>query len=238
MHYTNRMALNVLAIGAHPDDVEIGCGGTLLRHALAGHNVILLVITQGEAGPGDVDDRVAEQEAAARVLGVKEVIWGHLPDGRVSNHELSLVHVIEQVISQHGIDVVYTHGPGDSHQDHRAVAQATEGAARHAGQVLCYNSPSSVGFLPTVFVDITDNVERKVAALECHSSQVNNSRMASTDLVRMQAGYMGFQARVPAAEGFVPHRLLLPISGPVSPEPVLTHTHQGGGSVLDRRLPQ
>jgi LmbE family N-acetylglucosaminyl deacetylase len=201
----------VLAIGAHPDDIELGCGGALANHTASGDMVHMLVLTTGDAGPGDVKVRTAEQLRAAEILGVKQenVFWGGLPDGRVSNYELELVHAIENVIKETGSTVVYTHGNLDSHQDHRAIAEATWGAARQVRNVLCYDSPSSHSFNPSVFVDISRTLDQKVAALECHASQVGNSAMASTSLVRTQAGYRGFQARVDAAEGFMPHRILM-----------------------------
>jgi LmbE family N-acetylglucosaminyl deacetylase len=204
---------SILAIGSHPDDIELGCGGTLARHVSSGDEVHMLVITTGESGPGEVSARVHEQIAAAEILGVppEHLFWGELPDGRVSNYELELVHTIERVINQTRAEVVYTHGCMDSHQDHRAVAEATWGAARHARRVLCYDSPSSHSFSPSVFVDITSTLDKKREALKAHTSQVDNSRMASTSLVMTQAGYRGFQARVEAAEGFMPHRLLLDV---------------------------
>jgi LmbE family N-acetylglucosaminyl deacetylase len=200
---------NVLAIGAHPDDVDLGCGGTLAKHVAHGDTVTVLIVTKGEAGPGAVADRMHEAGRAASVLGANTVVWGSHPDGLVSTDELGLVHLIEDTIERHGIECVYTHNHADSHQDHRAVALASLGAARHAKSILAYDSPSSLGFAPSVFVDITAYLEKKLQALRAHASQVNHSAMASTDLVRTNAGYRGFQARVESAEGFVPIRLML-----------------------------
>jgi LmbE family N-acetylglucosaminyl deacetylase len=76
-------------------------------------------------------------------------------------------------------------------------------------RVLCYDSPSSRSFNPSVFVDVTGTLDKKLEALKAHVSQVGNSSMVSTSLVMTQAGYRGFPARVEAAEGFIPHRLLL-----------------------------
>jgi LmbE family N-acetylglucosaminyl deacetylase len=202
---------NVLAIGAHPDDVELGCGGTLARHVAQGDSVNLLVITRGEAGPGVVGDRVAEVERAATILGVQNLVWGDQPDGRVSTDELGLVHLIEDAMNAFSVERVYSHGVADSHQDHRAVALATLGATRMARCVLAYDSPSSLGFNPSVFVDITGYLDKKLQALSAHVSQVSQSSMASTSLVRTNAGYRGFQARVEAAEGFLPVRLILDV---------------------------
>lgn len=201
----------VLAIGAHPDDIELGCGGALVKHVARGDEVTMLVVTNGEAGPGRTELRLAEQQAAADLIGADRLEFGGFPDGRVSIHELDLVHLIEQAVGRWQIDLVYVHGAQDSHQDHRSIAVATWGAARHARNVLCYDSPSSIQFNPTVFVDISNALEKKVAALECHSSQVQHSAMASSALVRTQAGYRGHQARTAAAEGFMPHRLQLPL---------------------------
>lgn len=202
--------MDVLAIGAHPDDAELGCAGTLIKHVAAGDRVTVLVVTMGEVGPGAVREREAEQRAAAEIMGV-EVVFGRLPDCEISLHELELVHLIEDTLSTCGATAVYSHSVLDTHQDHRAVALATLGAARNCRRILCYDAPSSYSFTPTVFTDITDTLEKKVAALQCHASQVEASAMVSADLVRTSAGYRGHQARVPAAEGFVPHRLLLDI---------------------------
>ena len=68
---------HVLAIGAHPDDIEIGCGATLAKHAALGDEVTMLVITDGAKGPGKVSDRVREQEAACAVLGIKTLLGQH-----------------------------------------------------------------------------------------------------------------------------------------------------------------
>lgn len=201
---------NVLGIGAHPDDLELGCAGTLAAHVAAGDHVTMLIITDGTAGPGDTSARDAEARAAAAVIGA-HIEFGHLPDGSVSNHELALVHLIEDAAKRHHIDMAYTHGQKDSHQDHRAVAMASMGALRAVRRVLCYDSPSSIAFTPSVFVDITSTLDKKTNALSQHATQVDASPMASLGLVRTQAGYRGFQARVEAAEGFEPLRLVMEI---------------------------
>ena len=202
--------MKVLAIGSHPDDIELGCAGTLIKHVAVGDEVTMLIVTMGEVGPGAVSEREAEQRRAADVIGA-DVVFGRLPDCEVAQHELELVHLIEGAIRRTGATVIYTHGMLDTHQDHRAVALASLGAGRHCARILCYDAPSSYGFVPTVFTDVTDSLEKKIAALQCHASQVEASVMASPELVRTSAGYRGHQARVTAAEGFMPHRLVLDI---------------------------
>lgn len=66
---------SVLAVGAHPDDIELGCGGALAKHVAAGDHVTMLVVTRGEEGPGKSSQRVAEQQAAADALGIDKLIW-------------------------------------------------------------------------------------------------------------------------------------------------------------------
>lgn len=200
----------VLAIGAHPDDIEIGCGGAIARHVVDGDAVTMLVVTNGEVGPSP-QDRVHEQEAACAVLGVDRLIMGALMDGKVSLQELELVHMIEGAIELTNPDLIYTHGTQDSHQDHRAVALGTMGAARKRSSIMAYDAPSSYGFTPTVFVNISGGyIDKKVDALMCHASQVAASEMVDAHRTRSQAEANGHLARVGAAEGFVPYRLVLP----------------------------
>lgn len=203
---------SVLAIGAHPDDIELGCGGTLARHVAAGDRVTMLVVTKGEVGPGHTADRVSEQTKAAAVLGVDELIWGSgIPDCEVSLHELELVHLIESVIRQASASVVYTHSTEDSHQDHRAVALCTMGAARKVPTVLSYGAPSVLQFAPTNFVDISDSLDKKIQSLLCHETQVEASEMVSASRVRSSAEYHGHMCRRPFAEPFVAVRSVMEI---------------------------
>jgi LmbE family N-acetylglucosaminyl deacetylase len=210
---TGNAGLSVLAIGAHPDDIELGCGGALLAHVAAGDRVTMLVVTGGENGPGD-GARHQEQERAARMLGAT-LVWGGLRDCEVVP-DSATVRLIEQVIASTRADLVYVHAPEDSHQDHRAVAAATLGAARRLSRVLHYQSPSTLTFTPTVYVDVTAYLSGKVAALSAHASQVEMSAMVEPDAVVASARHWGSQARIGYAEAFQPTRLVLdlaPVSG-------------------------
>ncbi len=210
---TRNAGLSVLAIGAHPDDIELGCGGALLAHVAAGDRVTMLVVTGGENGPGD-GARHQEQARAAQMIGAR-LVWGGLRDCEVTP-DAATVRVIEQVIESTRADLVYVHAPEDSHQDHRAVAAATLGAARRLSRVLHYQSPSTLTFTPTVYVDVTAYLSGKVAALSAHASQVEMSAMVEPDAVVASARHWGSQARIGYAEAFQPTRLVLdlaPVSG-------------------------
>lgn len=194
---------SVLAIGAHPDDIEIGCGGTLVKHVAAGDEVTMLVVTKGEVGPGDTPLREREQMQAQSVLGAHRVIWGEgIPDCQVSLHELAVVHLIEDAIRETNASVIYTHAENDSHQDHRAVALCTMGAARKVPSIMAYGAPSVLRFTPTNFVDVADTIDKKVEALLCHQSQVESSDMVSPTRVRSSAEHYGHNCRRMFAEAF------------------------------------
>jgi len=214
---TGNAGLSVLAIGAHPDDIELGCGGALLAHVAAGDRVTMLVVTGGENGPGEGArgaGRHEEQERAAQMIGA-HLVWGGLRDCEVVP-DSATVRLIEQVIETTRADLVYVHAPEDSHQDHRAVAAATLGASRRLPRVLHYQSPSTLSFSPTVYVDVTAYLSGKVAALAAHASQVEMSAMVEPDAVVASARHWGSQARIGYAEAFQPTRFVLdlaPVSG-------------------------
>lgn len=205
--------MKVLAVGAHPDDIELGCGGTLAAHAQAGDTVTMLVMTEGGNGPGDTARRVDEQQRAAARIGA-DLLWGGLPDGAVGAGELAALHVVEAALRATGATRLYTHGENDTHQDHRAVALLSLGAARNLREVLAYHSPSSRQFHPDLYVDITGTLQHKLDALACHQSQVDSSSRVDLGLVRAEALYCGGQARTGAAEGFALERMVLGIAAP------------------------
>jgi LmbE family N-acetylglucosaminyl deacetylase len=191
--------LNVLAIGAHPDDIELGCGAALLAHRRAGHAVTMLVMTAG-LGPTEQRARPEEQEEAAALLQAG-LVWGGFEDGRVPA-DGPAIRVIEDTITRTSAEVIYTHAAGDSHQDHRAVAAATAAAARWAQRVLCFESPTTLGFSPTHFVDVDGLVEAKLGLIRAHLSQVMKNGLVDLEAVEAQARFRGFQARVRHAEAF------------------------------------
>lgn len=119
----------VLAIGAHPDDVEIGVGGLLAAHRAAGDKVVILTLSRGARG-GEVDSREHESLAAAEILGAR-LFLEDLEDTRISDVDPT-VGIIERVVAEVSPTVVYTHSVHDRHQDHRAVHQAASVATRRA----------------------------------------------------------------------------------------------------------
>ncbi|MGQ0842309.1 PIG-L deacetylase family protein [Actinokineospora sp.] len=197
----------VLAVGAHPDDVELGCGATLAKLVDAGHEVRALVLSSGERG-GDGTTRPAEVSAAGRLLGLAGVDVLSFPDTRLGEHENGLVEAIERVLDRFNPDIVLTHSGNDQHQDHRAVHLATLRAARRHSSILCYESPSATPeFRPSMFVDVEEHLGVKVAAVAAHRDQRGKPYMGA-EQVQGLAMFRGAQAKVRHAEGYEPVRFL------------------------------
>lgn len=201
--------MNILAIGSHPDDIEFGLGGTLIKYAKAGNKVWLFVLTDGSFG-GDPAVRRAEQKKAARLIGAEDLFWGHLRDTEVVNNR-QLILKIEEVVRKVKPDAVFLNYHQDVHQDHRAASLAGMSATRYIKEVLFYEVPTTYGFDPDVFVDIKDVMDKKMRLLKAHASQVNRTRVENLTILessRACATFRGFQGRVKYAEGFKALRLL------------------------------
>lgn len=198
--------MKVLAVGAHPDDVEIGCGGALLQHRLAGDDVALLVMTDGGRESTGAAVRRDEQSDAASLLEAA-LYWGGFEDGAVPAGK-EAVDAVQAALRASGADLVYTHAPQDTHQDHRATAAATVAATRRVSRVLFFESPTTVGFAPNFYVDVAGLVEPKLDLVRCHISQVMKNGLVDLDALEAQARFRGFSARSRHAEAFEVHRFL------------------------------
>ncbi len=198
----------ILAIGPHPDDLEFGCGGTLLKLAGEGFDISLLVMTGGEYG-GDAKIRRREQELSAGLLGAK-LFWGGFKDTEVPAGR-EVINCAEKMIKKIAPDVIFCNYPQDTHQDHRNVSQAVVTAARYASNLIFYEVPTSIDFLPEIFSDIGSVLEEKTKLLRFHKSQVNKTRVENLSIIesaKSAAIFRGYQARVKYAEGFKAQRML------------------------------
>ena len=184
-----RQQKRVLAIGAHPDDVEIGCGGALAKHH-ADHDVLhILTLSRGAAG-GDVNVRMVEAHNAAALLGA-HLEMASLRDTQITDGAETIA-IIEAAIRELQPTHVYTHSLEDTHQDHRAVHAATLVAARGVPTIYCYQSPSStVEFKPHRFVDITHFIEQKINLIGAYKSQLDRMEAIQPDVILSTARYWG-----------------------------------------------
>lgn len=201
--------MNILAIGAHPDDIEFGCGGTLIKYAKKKHNVFLLVLTDGSFG-GEGEIRKIEQIEAAKFLPAKELFWGGFKDTELTDSR-GLISKVEEVIHKVKPDIIFLNYGEDVHQDHRAVFHAGVSASRYIKEVFLYEVPTSFNFEPSFFVNIQDVLERKLNLLSIHASQVDKTRVENLTILESAkscANFRGFQGRVKYAEGFRPLRVL------------------------------
>jgi LmbE family N-acetylglucosaminyl deacetylase len=169
----------VLAIGAHPDDVEVGAGGTLLSHVAQDHAVSTLVLTGGETVPAD---RAREASRAAELMGVR-LFHVNLADSSVSEGGATIAE-ITRVIEELSPDTIYAPSAHDLNPDHRNVHHAAMVAARRVPRVF-----STVEFRPTRFVPVDEFMDRKLAVIRSYTSQVKQRRYLDAELLRATSRY-------------------------------------------------
>ncbi|MFQ3632952.1 PIG-L deacetylase family protein [Roseiflexus sp.] len=214
--------MNVLVVAAHPDDEVLGCGGVTARHVAHGDHVYALVVTRGIpeifAPERDEADR-QDSQRAHQILGGAGIFFLDFPAPRldiVPGHELA--DAIRDVIVSVRADVVYAPFGGDLHGDHKSVHLATLVASRPINncpvrRLLCYETLSETdwaspldgdAFRPTVFVDISDVLERKLEALACFRNELKQPpHPRSLRAVEALARMRGSTAGLMAAEAFM-----------------------------------
>lgn len=179
----------VLAIGAHPDDVEIGCAGTLAKHREEGDRIHILTMSSGAVG-GHPSRRIKEAKIAAKMQGAT-LYLGRLPDTKILN-TIDTIRVIENIIHTIHPTHIYTHTINDNHQDHRNIHQASIIACRQIANVYSYHAPSStVDFRPNFFVNIDDYLEEKIRVLQVFESQTAIRPYLEPEMIRATAKYWG-----------------------------------------------
>ena len=204
--------VNVLAIGSHPDDIELGCSATLSRLKKEGSNLYLLVLSKGEAS-GDPKIREKECEKSAELLGVEKLFFGGLRDTRISDG-IETIEVIDKVIEKVQPNMIYTHSIKDTHQDHRYAAYASLSAGRRVKKIFMYESPRAFReFVPHVYVEVDDEIKLKSELISLFPSQHSKEwwYIGPKTLHAWEglAAYRGFQAGVQWAEAFEVGRLVI-----------------------------
>lgn len=221
-------SVDLVAIGAHPDDVELTCGGTLLAAVAQGYRVGIVDLTGGESGThGSAGLRAEEAMAAAELMGVTERVNAGLPDARIANDEGSRRRVIE-ILRQFRPRVVILPYPIGRHPDHRIGSELGRDASYLAGlrnypaegephrpeKVVYTQSYREDPVKPTFVVDISAHFERKLAAIRCYASQFDGKNAAGEvfpaggdiyDNVRMHNARAGSLIRTAYGEPFFTH---------------------------------
>lgn len=201
----------VLALGAHFDDAELGCGGALAKHVKAGHAVALYVATRSGFGDGARSDATATSEGrkAAALLGVKLVEGGR--ETFSLRYEDAFVLELRDLVDRLKPSTVYLPFTGDAHQDHRALARTALSAARHVPNLLMYRInwyDTEEAFVPRHFVDVSSTMALKLRALRAHASEMKRTKGQWLEWVTQRDRLDGMRVGVRYAEGFVPVRTL------------------------------
>jgi LmbE family N-acetylglucosaminyl deacetylase len=201
------MKKKILAIGAHPDDIEIGCGGTIRKHVLNGDDVFYAIATNGERG-GKAEERIIEAKTAADLMGIKKIYFLDLEDTFVS-HDGKTIHLLDNIIQEVQPSLVYVHSLKDHHQDHRNVAKSTLSASRKMkNSILCYEAPSTtLEFIPTAFSNISETFNFKVSCINKFVSQESREYLEREALVNLSK-YRGKIIDTEYAEAFEVVRLI------------------------------
>ena len=218
--------MRVLAIGAHPDDIEIACSGTLAKCAARGDTVITCHVSTGNLGhvvipPDELKLIRAEEAKRAGALAGIEVISAGFDDLDVFDGNRESRDRIVEIIQYADPDFIITHNPDDYMPDHTAVSRlvfdasfaatlpnykTVTGRAAKLVPIYYMDTLAGVNFIPTEFVDITDYVDLKIRMLECHESQLvwmrEHDGIDFADMVRTCSRYRGYQCGAAYAEGF------------------------------------
>ena len=222
--------MNILAIGAHPDDLEINCYGTLIKYIRAGHQVAVCTVASGNLGHAEIPPeqlaaiRYREAEAAAKVIGASYYGLG-VHDLHIDAQDHELIRRLCRVIREVRPDVVITHYEQDYMDDHIQTSQLAMNATFAASTrfydpedranmpaplcpVYYMDTAAGMGFLPTEYVDITDMMERKLEAFSCHASQIEwlkaHDDSDAVSSIRIHGAERGHQCGAVYAEAFRP----------------------------------
>jgi bacillithiol biosynthesis deacetylase BshB1 len=213
---------SILVIGPHPDDQELGMGGSIIRLKSQGHKVHLVDMTNGEPTPyGSVETRAKEAAAAAKIMGVERTLLG-LANRQVT-HNIESRHRLAAVIRVHRPDWMFVPYPVDAHPDHVAVTRIAEdarfdakltktdipGEPWHPKRVIYYFCTHlRMSFQPTFCIDISDTIETKMQAVAAYESQFTHQSAYVPDMVRTISAYFGSRIGTAYAEPFFTHEML------------------------------
>ncbi len=201
--------MNILAIGAHFDDIELGCGGALAKHVANGDNVYAYVATKsGFKNHKDIEIRsnsiaTIEGENAMEILGVKLILgsFNTLTVEFTDSLNLEIIKIVEE----EKIDIVYFHWLNDIHHDHQAVAKASLHSCRHIPRQLMYRSNwyhSNTDFKGNFYVDISDFWDLKQRSIEAHKSEMDRTGRKWIEFFHNEAKNAGQRIGVKKAEVF------------------------------------
>ncbi|MCJ7632359.1 PIG-L family deacetylase, partial [Candidatus Bathyarchaeota archaeon] len=172
-------------------------GSLLLAHKLQ-YDIYLYILTHGEAGGSDGENREKEAIASSQMIGTHKMLFGEFEDTNLLPNG-DLVNSIERIVKRTSPDLVFSHSIKDEHHDHRAVGLASIEAARYVPNVLMYENPLTKDFAPQLFIDISDRIEEKIKLLSFFESQKDKEYLKSNAIYGL-AQYRAFQSRIPGVK--------------------------------------
>lgn len=196
----------ILAIGSHPDDIEIGCGGTLSK--LSNKSIHSIVVTKGELG-GNSEVRLRESETSANEYAESFTTLG-FKESRISVSEYAIITSIEKNVQKVKPQLVFCHCLDDSHQVHRVIASCSIIASRDVPIVIGYPTPSTLNFRPNLFVRLDEQtIDTKLGLLHNFQTQINKEYMEES-FVRGKANVHAVESRSGCeyVEAFQIHRMI------------------------------
>ncbi len=211
--------MNILAVGAHYDDIELGCGGTLINHVKKNDTVWMVVITDsGYRDPAGCvirssDTAKKEGEKAAKIIGARLI--GLEYKTFYVNFDEKLTADLTGIIKNNRIDTIYCHWSKDIHRDHQNTAKSVLMAARHIPRLLMYQSnwyDTGQPFNGTFYSDISKVMGQKLEAVKAHQSEIKRTDDTWIDYLKNKHRIDGMKTGIKYAEVFVPVRYLLPTS--------------------------
>jgi LmbE family N-acetylglucosaminyl deacetylase len=201
----SHVPLHVVAVGAHPDDIELSMSGLLIRFARSGHRVTWIVATDGAAGDGGRDQSLARRRSAeaedGAAVGGASLVTLDLPDGQLAwcSDAPALIGARLAALAP---DLIVTHAVNDYHPDHRAVARIVGDTAPIGVPVLRADNMLGLHFMPDLLVDVSDVFDMKLEALGKHASQASLSMIEAVKIWNRFRGLQSGKLRFLHAEAY------------------------------------
>lgn len=198
---------SVLVFGAHPDDIEIGMGGTVAKLSGMGYNVNLVVATLPNFVKTDTkEQRRMEAVMSAKVMGSNQPEFLDLSADEIVFGR-KFVTLIDKIIHKRKPEAVFTQWIGDSHQDHQALTRAVISASRDLNNLFMYETTipggiTEAAFRPQLYIDISETIDAKKNALNCFDSQKIRCGDLWIDAIVGRSMYRGYQINTKHAEAF------------------------------------
>jgi len=195
--------MKIIAIGAHLDDIELACGGTLAKAVMKGHDVRMVVLSKSDymhysgSYGRTADEAIEESQKAADILGVKQLMIYDFPTKDIAN-DSQVVETLNKEFDEFMPDLILTHWQFDTHKSHVNTALATFAAGRYFNSILTAEPFPPAGrsyypFRPQLYIDITESIDKKLKALSMHKSELKKYGPEWIQTIEARANMRGFE---------------------------------------------